>query len=98
MGGCQPIFIEVLSMGQSPAGECLLGFYNHASGKPDCFVFPAGTDPFLAGGTGESGTRATFVAALLAEDGRVFALDAALADVDLTDAERRAVRAAAGFR
>jgi hypothetical protein len=96
--GCQPVFIEVLSMGQSAAGDWLLGFYNQLTEKPDCFVFTAGTDPFLAGGTGERGTRSTFVAALLSEDGRVFALDAALTYVDLSDEERRAVRAAAGFQ
>lgn len=96
--GCQPIFIEVLGMGRSDAGEWLLGFYNQLAEKPDCFVFAAGTDPFLVGGTGEQGTRSTFVAALLSEDGRVFALDAALTYVDLSDDERRGVRAAAGFQ
>ena len=96
--GCQPVFIEVLSMGKSDAGEWLLGFYNQLTEKPDYFVFAAGTDPFLAGGTGERGTCSTFVAALLSEDGRVFALDAALTYVDLSDEERRAIRAAAGFQ
>lgn len=98
VSGCQPIFIQVLSMGQSPAGEWLLGFYNQVTEQPDCFVFAEGADPFLAGGTGEDGARSTFVPALLAEDGRVFALDAALTHVDLTDDERRAVRAAAGIQ
>ena len=95
--GCKPIFIEVLSMGHSAAGEWLLGFYNQLTEKLDCFVFAAGVDPFLAGGAGEQGTHSTFVAAMLAEDGRVFALDAALTYVALSDEERRAVRGAAGF-
>jgi hypothetical protein len=94
---CAPILIEVLSMGQSPAGEWLLGFHNQLAEKPDCFVFAAGVDPFLAAGTGERGTHCVYVAALLAEDGRLFAMDAALTYVDLSEDERHAVRAAAGF-
>lgn len=97
MGSAQgtPVLVPVTDVvRRMPVNEVSVTYRDPGSGKTKVFRFDPKVQPFLV--TSGSGSEATEMLALRAEDGGLYPIDSDLAFLDLSEDERRTVLSAIG--